>query len=110
MYPSCRAHTHTQHQRFSEMRVRVAHAMINNLKIPLECLWSTWEKLKDALKSVVWKGWKNRAVNRKDWFVAWARHRSLCSQLSRGGGFTGLEASLSSCLGIYYNVFIAFHF
>lgn len=44
------------------------------------------------------------------WFVAWAGLRSLCSQLSRGGGFTGLEASLSSCLGSYYNVFIAFHF
>lgn len=84
-------HTHTQHQRFSEMRV--AHAMTNNWKIPLECLWLTWEELKDALKSVVWKGWKNRMVNRKVWLVAWARHRSLCSQLSRGGGFTGLEAS-----------------
>lgn len=60
--PAGRAHT--QHQRFSERRVRVAHAMTNNWKIPLECLWSTWEELKDALKSVVWKGWK-RVVNRK---------------------------------------------
>lgn len=77
-------HTHTQNQRFPEMRA--AHVITNNWKIPLECPRSTWEELKDASESVVWKGRKSRMVNRKTWFVAWARHGSLCSRLSRGEG------------------------
>lgn len=72
--------THTQNQRFPEMRA--AHVITNNWKIPLECPRSTWEELKDASESVVWKGRKSRMVNRKAWFVAWARHGSLCSRLS----------------------------
>lgn len=63
-----RAHTHTQNQRFPEMRA--AHVITNNWKIPLECPQSTWEELKDASESVVWKGRKSRMVNRKAWFVA----------------------------------------